>query len=103
MNEPKKPKFAAGDTVEVQGKFGIVEQVFEENYFWGDPSHVYFEYNVRFDNGDVFRYTEAILTQAQNRVGRLCECGAWSIDWFGANHSRWCPAYKTFERFDEND
>lgn len=92
----QRPKYAVGDTVQVHDKHGIVVEVHEEQYFWAGRE-VYYEYSVRFDNGDVNKYAEKIL-DAPGQKPLLCECGLWAISWAAGQHSRWCPMYRAFER-----
>ena len=83
-------KHSVGDTVRVKDRCGIVQEVHEETNFWA-PGAPYFEYTIRFDNGDVMRYAEGVLDLLGSKP-LMCECGAWAIAWNVGHHSRWCPA-----------
>lgn len=96
-----KSKFNVGDEVIFRSIRARVTKVYERQYFYGAETP-YWMYDIEYAEGGVLdEVMESALSPVDsNGLGeipkpkRLCECGAWAVNWASENHSYWCPAYR---------
>jgi hypothetical protein len=89
-----KNKYNVGDLVEYQGLKATVKAVKEQFYFYS-TEYPFYEYVLETTDGSAtFTAMESAISLINaGKRNRLCECGAWAVEWATNQHSRWCPAY----------
>lgn len=93
-------KYNVGDFVEFAGQKAYITKVVEEDYFYGTNNH-YYLYDLEFTDGVIQKgvsepaisLIKAGAAQPVDNGKRICECGAWAVQWGAEHHSRWCPAF----------